>query len=110
MNSYTRLDFAEELVKRQNVTMETAKKTVETVLDILSNRLADGQRLEFRGFGVLDVFLRKPKIGRNPKRPADGVYQIPAKRVVRFRAGRELDDRLNPPVLSSVPPSSPLTA
>lgn len=95
--SFTRIDLASSLAKKRNLCMDDAKKTVQAVLEIMRDRLVEGHRLEFRGFGVMDVFTRQPKIGRNPKRPQDGPYQIPAKRVVRFRTGRELDDRLNPP-------------
>ena len=97
MKNYTRLDLAEELAKRQNSTVTASKAALEHVFDIISERLLAGQKLEFRGFGLMDVFTRKSKIGRNPKRPGDGPYLIPPKRVVRFRAGRLLDDKLNPP-------------
>lgn len=93
--NFTRIDLARLLAKKRNLCMDDAKKTVQAVLEILRDRLVEGDHLEFRGFGVMDVFTRQPKIGRNPKRPQDGPYQIPAKRVVRFRTGRELDDRLN---------------
>lgn len=96
--SFTRIDLALALSKKRNICVDDAKKTVQAVLEIMGDRLVAGDRLEFRGFGVMDVFMRQPKIGRNPKRPQDGPYQIPAKRVVRFRTGRELDDRLNGPV------------
>ena len=95
--SFTRIDLALLLAKKRNLCVDDAKKSVQAMLEIMGDRLVAGDRLEFRGFGVMDVFTRQPKIGRNPKRPQDGPYQIPAKRVVRFRTGRELDDRLNPP-------------
>lgn len=93
--SFTRLDLALLLADKRNLYADDAKKTVQAVLEIMSDRLAEGDRLEFRGFGIMDVLVRQPKIGRNPKRPQDGSYRIPAKCVVRFRMGRKLDDRLN---------------
>jgi integration host factor subunit beta len=100
MKSFTRVDLAKELAKRLNVTDTVAKATVGHFLAIFSERLLAGQKLEFRGFGLLDVVTHKAKIGRNPKRPADA-YLIPARKVVRFRSGRQLEDGLNPPKFSA---------
>jgi integration host factor subunit beta len=57
--------------------------------------LSEGKKVEFRGFGVLQVVQRKQKIGRNPKDPSGGTYTIPPRAVVKFRAGKELDETIN---------------
>ena len=45
--------------------------------------------MELRNFGVFDVVTRKARVGRNPKNPTVTV-QIPPKKTVRFRPGKEL--------------------
>jgi integration host factor subunit beta len=93
--SFTRNDLATELAARQNCSVESAKATVEHIITAVSSALSAGKKVEFRGFGVLEVVQRKPKIGRNPKDPSGGTYTIPARAVVKFRAGKELDETLN---------------
>jgi len=96
MSNFTRNELALELAKRLAVPVDRAKGIVDQTLDALTEALAAGKKVEFRGFGILDVVHRKPKIGRNPKNPQAGQYQIPARRMVRFRVGTYLFDKLNP--------------
>jgi integration host factor subunit beta len=96
MTNFTRDDWALELSRRSALSVDRAKGVVAEALDILAKAVVEGHKIEFRGFGVIDVVTRKPKIGRNPKNPSAGQYQIPARRVVRFRAGTRLFDALNP--------------
>ena len=93
--SFTRGDLAVDLASRLNVSVESAKNTVEHVIPSVSDALVEGKKVEFRGFGVLEPVQRKPKIGRNPKDPSSGTYTIPARTVVKFRTGSELDKALN---------------
>ena len=72
------------------------KQVVQFVIDRLTEALASGRRIEFRGFGVFAPQIRKSKVGRNPKHPEAGTCNIPARKVVRFRVGRELNEKLNP--------------
>jgi len=97
MSNFTRNELAVELSKRLAVPVDRAKGIVDATLDVLTNAMTDGRKIEFRGFGLFDVVLRKPKIGRNPNNLAAGQYQIPARNMVRFRVGKQLFDKLNPP-------------
>lgn len=65
--------------------MEGSQKIIEC--------LGNGERLEFRDFGVFEVVERKQKIGRNPKK-ADVPIVIPARQVVKFTTGKKLDELL----------------
>lgn len=62
---------------------------VHHTLDCISDALAEGRKVELRNFGVFDVVTRKARVGRNPKNPTVTV-QIPPKKTVRFRPGKEL--------------------
>lgn len=94
--SYTRSDLAAEISQKRGCTVEAARTTIEDVLTAVTAALKEGKKVEFRGFGVFDVVERKAKIGRNPKDPASGTFQIPPRNVVKFRTGKELDTTLNP--------------
>lgn len=95
-NTFTRNELAIELSNRLAIPVDRAKGIVDQTLDVLVNVLGEGRKVEFRGFGILDVVQRKPKIGRNPRNPTAGQYLIPARRMVRFRIGKQLFDKLNP--------------
>ena len=62
-------------------------------LDKVVDELAEGENVEFRNFGVFQCVYRKPRIGRNPRRPEETV-RIPGRWVVRFKPGKEMKARL----------------
>jgi integration host factor subunit beta len=94
--NYTRNDLAEELSEKLNVSVDTAKDTIEHIITAVSKALQRGNKVEFRGFGALQVVTRNAKIGRNPRDPGAGTFMIPPRKVVRFRTGKDLDQSLNP--------------
>ena len=57
--------------------------------DLKSNSLSKGRNVELRNFGVLEVQVRKPRVGRNPTKPDRDVV-IPKRAIVKFKAGKEL--------------------
>ncbi|MFV9473114.1 integration host factor subunit beta [Advenella sp. RU8] len=70
-----------------------AEFAVKTMLDALTNALANGQRIEIRGFGSFSLSLRAPRVGRNPK--SGEQVLVPGKRVPHFKAGKELRERVD---------------
>ncbi|MFN7324759.1 MAG: HU family DNA-binding protein, partial [Sphingomonadales bacterium] len=59
----------------------------------VSQRLADGGRVEIRGFGAFSTRSRNPRKGRNPR--TGTAVDVPAKRVPYFKPGKEIRERLN---------------
>ena len=59
----------------------------------MGDALADGERIEIRGFGSFSLHFRPPRIGRNPK-TGDSVA-LPGKHVPHFKPGKELRERVN---------------
>jgi integration host factor subunit beta len=70
-----------------------AELAVKVILDAMGKSLAQGQRIEIRGFGSFGLNFRPSRVGRNPK-SGDRV-QVPAKHVPHFKAGKELRDRVD---------------
>ena len=66
---------------------------VQKTLDYITEALIAGKNVELRNFGVFEVKLRKPRVGRNPNDPAKDV-QIPARAVVKFKAGKEMREQV----------------
>lgn len=85
-----------ELVNRIAEDMGHTKVVVRDVLQRFLNEIIDelarGNRLEFREFGVFEVRERAPRIAQNP-RTLEKV-PVPAKRVVKFKVGRVMRDRV----------------
>lgn len=70
---------------------------VEQILDLFFNniiqRLAEGGRVELRGFGAFSTRSREPRKGRNPR--TGEAVDVPGKRVPYFKPGKEMRARLN---------------
>ena len=72
---------------------EEIEQVVDIFFDEIAQRLAEGGRVELRGFGAFSTREREARSGRNP-RTGDAV-DVPAKRVPYFKAGKEIRERLN---------------
>ena len=70
-----------------------AERVVSTLLDSVTEALAQGRRVELRGFGAFSVRARPARSGRNP-RTGDSV-EVPGKCAPFFKSGKELRERLN---------------
>ena len=66
---------------------------VKTVLDAMTQALAEGQRIEIRGFGSFGLNHRPARTGRNPK--SGERVPVPEKFVPHFKAGKELRERVD---------------
>lgn len=97
MKAYTRNELAEDLASHTKLSVSETKQSIGFIIDRLAEVMASGRKIEFRGFGIFVPQVRKSKVGRNPMRPEAGTYTIPARKVVRFRVGKELDSKLNLP-------------
>ena len=70
------------------------ERIVSTVLDEITKALAQGHRVELRGFGAFSVKVRPNRMGRNPR--TGEPVKVDEKRAPFFRTGKELRERLNP--------------
>ena len=77
----------------QYLTRKDAETIVDTIFDSMIEGLAQGDRIEIRGFGSLAVKHRPAREGRNPK--TGETVHIPAKRLPHFKVGKELYERIN---------------
>jgi integration host factor subunit beta len=69
------------------------ERIVNAVLEEVIEALAQGNRVELRGFGAFSVKERDARTGRNPRTGA--AVEVQAKKVPFFKTGKELRDRLN---------------
>ena len=89
-----RSELVSALVKENpGLTLREVETIVDSFFDIIVARLAEGGRVELRGFGAFSTRARDGRTGRNP-RTGDAV-PVDAKRVPHFKPGKEMRDRLN---------------
>lgn len=89
----TKSELIERLAETSHLPVTDVDLSVRTILEVMSNSLAGGDRIEIRGFGSFSLHHRKPRIGRNPKTGES--VALPAKHVPHFKPGKELRDRVN---------------
>ena len=69
------------------------ERVVNTIFNEITQSLADGKRVELRGFGAFSVQHRAARVGRNP-RSGESVH-VEEKYIPRFKTGKELRLKLN---------------
>ena len=67
---------------------------VQRTLDHIPDALAAGDTVELRNFGVLEVKLTKPRVGRNPNVPGSS-FVIPARATVKFKSGKIMKQKVS---------------
>jgi integration host factor subunit beta len=84
-----------QVLARENPDLRTedVERAVDTFFDEIAERLAQGGRVELRGFGAFSTRHRDARKGRNP-RTGDAV-DVPEKRVPYFKPGKDMRARLN---------------
>jgi integration host factor subunit beta len=90
----TKSELIEILTRRQgHLKADDVDLAVKNLLEMMSNALTQGERIEIRGFGSFSLHFRPPRLGRNPK-TGDSVA-LPGKHVPHFKPGKELRDRVH---------------
>jgi len=69
------------------------EKIVNTIFDEITDAMAEGHRVELRGFGAFSVKRRDGRTGRNPR--TGEAVDVDEKHVPFFKTGKLLRDRLN---------------
>ncbi len=100
MATITKKDLIDRIADSTGQKRGDVKNTVQAFLDQVIDSLAEGNRLEFRDFGVFEVKERAARAAQNPKTLER--VQVPAKRTVKFKSGRLMRQRLEEPAEASV--------
>ena len=90
----TKSELIEILAQKQvQLAYKDVELAVKTMIDHMGTTLANGERIEIRGFGSFSLHYRPPRVGRNPK-TGDSV-ELAAKYVPHFKPGKEMRERVN---------------
>ena len=89
----TKREIVLQIYEKTGFPQKEVQTTVQMTLDIIMNALAAGRNVELRNFGVLEVQVRKARVGRNPNKPeTEGI--IPERAVGKFKSGKILKAKL----------------
>ncbi len=90
----TKSELIEILAQKQTqLAYKDVELAVKNMLEHMATTLANGERIEIRGFGSFSLHYRPPRVGRNPK-TGDSV-ELTAKYVPHFKPGKEMRERVN---------------
>ena len=99
----TKREIVLEIYEKTGFPQKQIQDTVQMTLDIVMDALAAGRNVELRNFGVLEVQVRKARVGRNPNKPEAEVV-IPQRAVVKFKSGKILKQQLKKLDLAKLQP------
>jgi integration host factor subunit beta len=99
MKTITKKALVDQIAQRTGHKRVVAKQIIQEFLDQVIDEIGDGNRLEFRDFGVFEVKQRAPRMAQNPKTLER--VPVPAKRTVKFKAGRRMRE-----CLEATPPTT----
>ena len=86
-------DLIDQIAKDADISKSQATDALGSVLDSISKTLKKGDKVTLIGFGTFSVNNRPARTGRNPR--TGEAIKIPAKNVIKFKAGKGLSDKVN---------------
>lgn len=90
----TKSELIERIAAVQSqLSAKDVELAVKMMLDNMAEALAEGERIEIRGFGSFSLHYRAPRLGRNPK--TGEKVELAGKYVPHFKPGKELRERVN---------------
>ena len=92
MHTVTKKELVDRIADKTNSKRVVVKEIVQSFLNEVIDELGNGNRLEFRDFGVFETKRRAARIALNPK-TLQRVH-VPPKRTVKFKVGRLMKVKL----------------
>lgn len=89
----TKSELTEALTKELNLSLRTTAGIISTILDSMTDALANGDNIEIRGFGSFTIKHYEPYTGRNPNTGKE--IEVKAKKLPFFKVGKDLREAVN---------------
>ncbi len=97
MATVTKKDLVDRVAAATGLKRSQVREVVQCLFDQIVFELGRGNRLEFRDFGIFETKERAPRVAQNPKTLER--VEVPAKRTVKFKVGKMMQDSLDDPNL-----------
>ena len=95
MNTLTKDELATQLAAKMGIPSVQAHQAVSNTLELIQQGVAQGRKVELRGFASFIPKVRAERVGRNPRDPNHTPITIPAKNTVRFKLSPTFKKALN---------------
>ncbi len=105
MATITKKELVNRIAARTGQTKVVTKQVIQMFLDDIIEELGRGNRLEFREFGVFEIKERAARKAQNPRTLQK--VDVPAKRVVKFKVGRMMKEKVSAAVDETAPAECP---
>lgn len=93
MATITKKALIDRIAEQTGTKRVIVKQIIQTFLDQITDELGQGNRLEFRDFGVFETKYRATRVAQNPKTLER--VKVPSKRTVKFKIGRLMKAKLS---------------
>ena len=81
------------MAAKTGATKKAAEESVNAFVEVVTNTLVEGEKVQLVGFGSFEVRKRAARKGRNPQTKEE--IKIPASKSPVFKAGKALKDLVN---------------
>ena len=88
----TKAELVAKIASTAGITKSQAEKALDGFISTVSGALSGGDKITLVGFGTFSVAARSAREGRNPR--TGKKIKIPAKKVVKFKAGKTLSEKV----------------
>ena len=88
----TKPEHVKAVATEAEMTNKDAEKAVNAMLEVITDALVRGEKVQLIGFGTFEISERAAREGRNPQ-TGESVH-IEASRAPKFKAGKALKDAL----------------
>lgn len=86
-------ELVSAIAAKTELSKKDAEKALKAFIDVVTEELTEGGKIQLVGFGTYDVTERAARTGRNPQTGKE--MKIPASKAPRFKAGKALKDAVN---------------
>lgn len=86
-------DFINAVAEKAGLSKVDAKKAIDAFVETVSNEMKEGGKIALLGFGTFSVSEKAARKGINPK--TKETIEIAARKVVKFKPGSELNEKVN---------------
>jgi DNA-binding protein HU-beta len=86
-------ELVSAIAEKAAITKKDSEKFIQAFVDVVTEELGNGGKVQLVGFGTFDVADRKAREGRNPQ--TGKPMTIPASKAPRFKVGKALKDAVN---------------
>lgn len=88
-----KIELITAMAEQAELSKKDTEKALKAFVDVISDELVKGEKIQIVGFGTFEVVERKEREGKKPG--TDEIITIPASKSPKFKAGKALKDKVN---------------